>query len=69
MDWVRRQRVQGDMDKRDLVNSKTGLKGPHLKCIHISKDVPTGQYGGEDGQPHLDLCEGMEGSWKTFPGA
>ena len=47
MDWVGKQRVQGDTDKRDLVNNKIGLKGPHPKCIHINKAVHTGQHGEE----------------------
>lgn len=47
MDWVGKLRVQRDVDKSDLVNNKTGLKGPHPKCMQINKETPTGQHGGE----------------------
>lgn len=47
MDWVGRLRVQSDVDKRDLVNNKTGQKVPHPEYMQINKEMPTGQHGGE----------------------
>lgn len=44
MDWVSQQRVQGDVNRRDLVISKTRLKRTYFKCIHINKEVPMGQH-------------------------
>lgn len=35
MDWLCKQRVQGDVGRRELGNKQTGWKGPHLQHIHI----------------------------------
>ena len=37
---VGKQRVQGDVDERNLKNCKTLLKGAHLKCLRRNKQVP-----------------------------
>lgn len=40
------QRVQGDMARRDLVIS-IGLKGDHIKSMHINEGAPTGACHGQ----------------------
>ena len=40
------QRVQGDMVRRDLVISR-GLKGDHIKHMHINEGTPTGKCHGQ----------------------
>lgn len=44
MDWVIQLRLQGDVNRRDLVINKTGLKGTYFKYMHINKEVLTGQH-------------------------
>lgn len=44
MDWVSQHGVQGDVNRRDLVINKTGLKRIYFKCMHINKEVPRGQH-------------------------
>lgn len=44
--WLGKQRGQVDMDKRDLIIGKTGLKGAHLKCIYTNTEVVRGQDDG-----------------------
>ena len=51
MDQVGKLWMQGYVDKRDLVNNKTGLKGPHPKWMQINKEMPTRQHGGESSHP------------------
>ena len=41
--WVVKQRVQTDVDKRGLKNSRRGLKGAHPKHTYRNKEVPIGQ--------------------------
>lgn len=36
---VSKQRVWDDVNRRDLVTNKTGLKWGHLKHMHINKEV------------------------------
>lgn len=44
MDKVGKQKAGGLLDTRVLVINSTGTKEAHLKCLHINKDVPTGQH-------------------------
>lgn len=37
MDWVRKQRVNSDVDKGNFVVSKMWLKGAYFKHMHIKK--------------------------------
>lgn len=51
VDWLGKQRVQRDVERRDLKMNKTGHKGVHPKCIHTNKEVPGGQYCGGRSHP------------------
>ena len=46
VDQVSKQRVQGAVDKRDLLFNKRGLKGTHLKCMCTNKEVLIQQHNG-----------------------
>ena len=47
VDGVSKQRVWDDVNRRDLVSNKTGLKWGHLKNMHINKEVPMEQHYAE----------------------
>lgn len=44
VDQVGKQRVQGGVDKRDLLFNKRGLKGTRLKCMCPNKEISIGQH-------------------------
>lgn len=48
VEWVSQQRRQGGVNRRDLVIKKTELERTYFKCVHINKEVPTGQHFVED---------------------
>lgn len=50
MDQFSKQRLKDDVDRRDPKTNKTELKGSHPKCVHTSKEKPTGQHDG--GSPY-----------------
>lgn len=37
--------MQGDVEKRDLKNYRTGQQGVHPKCMHIESKHLMGNYG------------------------
>lgn len=43
VDWVGKQRVKGNVYKKDLEN-KIGLKQTHPRCMPINKEVLRGQH-------------------------
>lgn len=46
MAWLGKQREQADMDKRDLIIGKTGLKEAHRKHTYTNTEVVRGQDNG-----------------------
>lgn len=46
LDQVGKERVQCDVDRRDIITNKTGLKGANLKSMHMDEEVPVGELCG-----------------------
>ena len=57
--------MQGDVDKTDLVITKTGMKGAHFKHMHINKEALTGQDYAENF--HLSQVISMTESLSEVP--
>lgn len=47
MDWVGKQSVQGDVDRRNLLINGRVLKWGHSRCVPTNREVPTGRCGGD----------------------